>query len=90
MFQTQYVFIHTALSELITCGDTEIAAANIRIAIGRLGRMVASSSVTGFQNQFEVELHLMILDETVHGALCMRCNQSLHLYFLNADTVTQV
>ena len=31
------MFIHNALDELITCGETEIAAANMRIAITRLG-----------------------------------------------------
>ena len=56
--QTQYVFIHNALAELITCGDTEIAAANMRIVIGKLRRMVPSMSVTGFQQQFEVNFNI--------------------------------
>lgn len=53
--QTQYVFIHNALLELLTCGDTEVAAADIRIAIGKLNRQAEESSeMTGFQKQFEV------------------------------------
>ena len=52
--QTQYVFIHNALDELITCGETEIAAANMRITIGRLGRTLPSREITGFQQQYEV------------------------------------
>jgi hypothetical protein len=52
--QAQYIFIHTALDELNTCGDTEIAAANIRIAIGRLSRRVQPGGVTGFSAQFQV------------------------------------
>ncbi len=52
--QTQYIFIHNALDELITCGETEIAAANIRIVIGKNSRTVEGKNITGFQKQFEV------------------------------------
>ena len=52
--QSQYIFIHNALDELITCGETEIAAANMRIVIGKLSRLVPTRNVTGFQAQFEV------------------------------------
>ncbi len=49
------MFIHSALNELLTCGDTEVAAANMRIAIGRLSRPIEEESeVSGFQKQFEV------------------------------------
>ena len=49
------MFIHNALDELITCGETEVAAANMRIAIGRLGRTVSPSGATGFHHQYEVK-----------------------------------
>ena len=52
--QTQYVFIHNALDELATCGDTEIAAVNMRIILGRLSRIVEGQKISGFQKQFEV------------------------------------
>ena len=39
-----------------TCGDTEIAAANIRIAIGELTRTTQPGNVTGFGAQFEVTI----------------------------------
>ena len=54
--QIQYVFIHNALDELLTCGETEITAANMRIAIGKLGRSVQSGTGTGFQKQYEVHV----------------------------------
>ena len=55
LVQAQYVFIHSALDELLTCGDTEVAAANMRIAIGRLSRPIEEGSeVSGFQKQYEV------------------------------------
>ena len=62
--QNQYIFIHNALNELLTCGETEITAANMRIAIGRLSRTVQSGTVTGFQKQYEVrsyELYVSIM-----------------------------
>ena len=48
------MFIHDSLNELLTCGETEIAAANMRIAIGRLGRLTNSQDTTGFSKQFQV------------------------------------
>ena len=52
--QGQYVFIHDALEELITCGDTAILSHNLRHDIGKLGKIVPEKFITGFQNQFEV------------------------------------
>ncbi len=53
--QAQYVFIHNALEELLTCGDTEVAAANMRIVIGKLSRPVEPGSKdSGFQRQYDV------------------------------------
>ena len=50
--------MQNALDELTTCGDTEVAAANIRIAIRRLSRATRATphagNVTGFGAQFEV------------------------------------
>ncbi len=53
--QTQYVFIHDAMNELVNSGDTEIAAVNMRITIGKLSRTVEGrENIAGFQKQFEV------------------------------------
>ena len=55
LLQVQYIFIHNALDELLTCGDTEVAAANMRIVIGKLCRPAEEgSSISGFQKQYEV------------------------------------
>ena len=48
------MFIHDALNELLTCGETEIAAANMRIAIGRLSKPVNTKGMTGYSKQFQV------------------------------------
>ncbi len=56
------MFIHSALDELLTCGDTEVAAANMRIVIGRLSRPnEEGSEVSGFQKQFDVCLSAIIM-----------------------------
>ncbi len=52
--QSQYVFIHDALDELITCGETEIAAHNLNIAINQLGRIAPGKSLSGYEEQFQV------------------------------------
>ena len=52
--QAQFIFIHDALEELITCGKTEIAVSDLRIAIKRLCAAHPDTQVTGFQQQFQV------------------------------------
>ncbi|XP_064390830.1 receptor-type tyrosine-protein phosphatase epsilon-like [Halichondria panicea] len=59
MVQTeeQYIFIHEALEEYITCGDTSIAVANLRIAITKLNRLTTDTDdeyITQFDQQFQV------------------------------------
>ena len=45
--QIQYIFVHDALEEYITCGDTSVLVANMKITINRLGK-------GGFSEQFKV------------------------------------
>ena len=58
--QTQYTFIHNALDELLTCGETEIAAANMRVVIGKLRRVVSQRKAVGFHVQLEVMLQYSV------------------------------
>ncbi|CAI8002626.1 Receptor-type tyrosine-protein phosphatase F [Geodia barretti] len=53
--QAQYVFIHDSLSELVVCGETDVAAGNIRIRMMQLQKPVPGdpSGLIGFQKQFE-------------------------------------
>ena len=53
-FQPQYTFIHDAIDEYLTCGDTSIAVTNIRVAMVTLSKCSASTSETGYHTQFEV------------------------------------
>jgi len=51
------VFIHDAILEYLTCGDTQINAADLRTAIADLMKQDELSGVTGFQNQFAVSAY---------------------------------
>ena len=56
--QVQYVFIHDSLSELVMCGETEIAAGDLRIKMMSLQKPVAGdpSGLIGYHKEFEVLL----------------------------------
>ena len=49
------MFIHDALDELITCGETDIAACNLQVVINKLSRHAEGMEISGFENQFEVK-----------------------------------
>ena len=53
-FQGQYAFIHDALNELIMCGETEIAATNLKTTINHLSTRIEGKEITGFEHQFQV------------------------------------
>ena len=59
--QEQYEFIHCGLSELVVCGETEIAAANLRIAVNNLKKMT-NEGMTGFQKQLQVYMYNYVLN----------------------------
>ena len=48
------MFLHDAILESVTCGDTQVTAANLRMMIKKYGRMDAITGLTGFQSQFNV------------------------------------
>ena len=47
------MFIHCGLSELVVCGETEVAAANLRIAVNNLERQTGTG-ITGLQKHMQV------------------------------------
>lgn len=56
MVQTedQYIFIHDALLEAVTCGNTEVPARNLYSYIQRLTQMEPGENVTGMELEFKV------------------------------------
>ena len=55
--QPQYIFIHDALDELITCGETDIKAAGLRVKVNRLRKTIPGKGITGFAKQFQVDIN---------------------------------
>ena len=51
--QDQYVLIHDALKDYITCGDTSVEAYQLRLAIRDMDKKDDGQS--GFEQQFEVQ-----------------------------------
>jgi hypothetical protein len=58
----QYIFIFDALNEYIICGETELAARNIKESYDQLSELTLNggegehSKVTGFQQQYQVSV----------------------------------
>jgi hypothetical protein len=52
--QDQYVFIHDAVLESLSCGDTQIQAGDLVMAIRRLREKDKTTQKTGFETQFQV------------------------------------
>lgn len=48
------MFIHDALDELITCGETAIRAPDLRAAINTLNEVNPKNAMTKFEEQFKV------------------------------------
>ncbi|XP_064386406.1 uncharacterized protein LOC135334956 isoform X2 [Halichondria panicea] len=56
MVQTrdQYVFIHDAILESVTCGDTQICAADLRRQIQKMSLVAPGKTTSEFQYQFQI------------------------------------
>ena len=55
--QPQYIFIHDALDELITCGETDILATGLTVKVNRLRKTIPGKGITGFAEQFQVDIN---------------------------------
>ena len=53
--QDQYVFIHDAILESVTCGDTEIHSANLRRMLIKMSKISPDNPVTMLETQFKVQ-----------------------------------
>ena len=68
--QDQYMFIHDALSDYITCGDTSVIAHELRIVIDEMEKE-GEKRKSGFENQFGVHYNTHIAQCTVPRSRCI-------------------
>ena len=54
------MFIHDALDELITCGETAFNVQNLRVKVSRMSKVTPGTNKTGFQEQFKVRSYVTI------------------------------
>jgi hypothetical protein len=52
--QAQFTFIHDAILESVTCGDTQISATNLRMRMVKMKKNDNKKQPHGFQYQFKV------------------------------------
>ena len=50
----QFMFIHDAILESVTCGDTQITATDLRMTVDKMKRNDNKKQLHGFQYQFKV------------------------------------
>ena len=48
------MFLHDALDETITCGETDIPGFNLRVRVNRMNKIVPGKNTPGFQEQYQV------------------------------------
>ena len=53
VLQEQYIFIHDAILEAVTCGDTQINAGDLRKNIHQLSHRDPKINLTGYESQFK-------------------------------------
>ena len=54
MLQEQYMFIYDAILESITCGNTQISAADLQIVVTKLRQRDPNTQLSGYKQQFKV------------------------------------
>ena len=81
--QEQYAFIHDALCDYLMCGDTSVAAHELRMEIQSLHQADAKTRKSGFQQQFEVQWNLynpaLPYPASFQSNHCMRYCQSMEV-----------
>ena len=72
LLQDQYIFIHDAILEVVTCGDTQITATNFRLQMDKLSREDPTHKCTVYQHQFNV------LDQVTPSPTEVNCSTALN------------
>ena len=53
-FQDQFNFLHDAMLESVTCGDTEISSGNLRLSMRKREKINFKDNMTTFESLFKV------------------------------------
>ena len=81
VLQEQYIFIHDAILEAITCGDTQISACDLRTNIQKLSNSDPETNVTGFESQFKVYTFVLLHLQQSTQTYNLHCyNTVTHIY----------
>ena len=72
LLQDQYIFIHDAILEVVTCGDTQITATNFRLQMDKLSHEDPTHKCTVYQHQFKV------LDQVTPSPTEVNCSTALN------------
>ena len=80
LLQEQYIFIHDAILESVSCGDTQIVAGDLRDALEKL-RMSTQTGQTGLASQFQVK-------QVIHWGVGWRVRgiRSQHLLIITVNS----
>ena len=70
------MFLHDAMLESVTCGDTEISSGNLRLSMRKMEKINPKDNMTTFESLFKVPT--VILRITVNVSSCL---QYLHIGF---------
>ena len=54
ILQEQYMFVHDAILESITCGNTQLSAADLQRTVTKLKQRDPGTQLTGYEQQFKV------------------------------------
>ena len=60
MLQEQYMFIYDAILESITCGNTQISAADLQRVVTKLRQRDPNTQLSGYEQQFKVYYYLIL------------------------------
>lgn len=76
MVQTedQYIFIHDALLEAVTCGNTEVPARNLSVHIQKLMQPEPGETVTGMELEFKASPYITLLLLIISDSLPLSSN----------------
>ena len=50
------MFIHDAILESITCGNTQVSASDLQRAVTKLKQRDPNTKLTGYEQQFKVQV----------------------------------